>query len=152
MSKSSQRFRTFVIGFVFQFVFGLITYHFLKSPKVYMKHLKVHVNSFQIFSQSSDYDETLSNFMFEEVKVLCMVMTHRSNHKKKASYVKRTWGRRCNKLLFLSSVSDDDLDIVISPFPENRNALWNKTKFAFNYMHRNYINEYDWFLKADDDS
>lgn len=105
-------------------------------------------------SDSKQFDETLSNLLYHEVKVLCMVMTQPENHKSRAIYIKKTWGKRCNKLLFMSSELDDGLDplnVVVLPIEESRNSLWNKTKQSFKYAYDHHLNEYDWFLKADDD-
>lgn len=41
--------------------------------------------------------------MNKKVKVLCWVMTQPKNHKERAIHIKRTWGKRCNVLFFVSS-------------------------------------------------
>jgi len=89
----------------------------------------------------------------EEVRVLCWVLTHPFNHLTKAKAVKATWGRRCNKLVFISTQSEDFLgDMLLVNVTEERRYLWGKTKQGLKQVYQNYGNDYDWFLKADDDT
>lgn len=41
----------------------------------------------------------------KKLKLLCWIMTNPDNHKTKALYVKWTWSKRCDKVLFMSSAS-----------------------------------------------
>lgn len=97
-------------------------------------------------------NKTLATQLYNEVRVLCWIMTNPSNHKKKARHVKRTWGPRCNKLLFMSSDVDDELQSIKLPVEEGRNNLWAKTKEAFKYIYEHHMDDADWFMKADDDT
>lgn len=97
------------------------------------------------------YNETLAQKLFNEVRVLCWIATSVENHEKKAKFVKDTWGKRCNKLLFMSTKVDENLGTIALPVKEGRDTLWDKTKNAFLYIYKNHFEEADWFLKADDD-
>lgn len=112
-----------------------------------------HEESKIVTSATQDfYDEKLADEMFSKVKVLCLVITHPENHKTKALSVKRTWGKRCNKILFMSSSHDSVLQTVVLPINDTREFLWGKTKKSFQYAYDHHFNDADWFLKADDDS
>lgn len=94
-------------------------------------------------------------------------MTCPENYKTKAQFVKLSWGRRCDKLLFMSMVNEDlnkiirnnkckcadsHLDTIALPVQEGRKYLWSKTKEAYKYIYENHMRDADWFLKADDDT
>lgn len=101
-------------------------------------------------NDSDLYDTELADRLFNEVKILCLVMTYSENHKTKAVHVKETWGKQCNKLVFISDRHDDEIGAVTLP-SKGRQYLWGKTKMAFKYAYDHYFDEADWFIKADDD-
>ena len=90
--------------------------------------------------------------LFDNVKVLCWIMTSPDNIMTKAQHVKATWGRRCNKLLFMSSKRNDVLPAVGLHCKEGRDFLWGKTRHSLKYIYKHHMGDADWFLKADDDT
>jgi hypothetical protein len=98
------------------------------------------------------YNTSLADYLYDKVKIACLVLTQPDNHETKAQYVKSTWGNKCNKLVFLSTVRDDKLGSIALPFNESREILWGKTRGGFAYAYKNFYDEVDWYLKCDDDS
>ncbi|KMY96739.1 glycoprotein-N-acetylgalactosamine 3-beta-galactosyltransferase 1 isoform X2 [Drosophila simulans] len=97
-------------------------------------------------------EEHLATWLRREVRILCLVLTMPSSHATKAALVNRTWGARCNKLIFMSSQTDPNLNILQINKSESRKNLYAKVRTGMAYVHEHYLNEYDWFLKADDDT
>lgn len=85
-------------------------------------------------------------------RVLVWVLTQPENHANKAVHVRDTWGKRVDKLLFMSTVDDVLLPSVNLHVKEGRKELWGKTKAAFKYVYDNHLHDYDWFMKSDDDT
>jgi len=102
---------------------------------------------------SETYKEDVSALSdLPPLRLLCWVMTHPHNHETKARAVNATWAHRCDRTIFMSSEDDDELGAVAVVDEEGRNALWGKTKAALSYIYDNVIDNYDWVLKADDDT
>ena len=82
-------------------------------------------------------------------------MTCPANHKSKAVQVQATWGKRFDELLFVSEGNDSSVSLPIFAVAEElsgREHLTAKTMQAFDHVYTRYVNEIDWFMKADDDT
>lgn len=132
------------VNFVLKFFVGfLLSFVFIKIIKCLLNNSKPTFNSY--------LEEKLAHKLFNSVKILCVVTTTPENHKTKAIFIKNTWGNKCNKLLFVTSEKDSELETIIVNLPESRNYLRQKTRAAFLYAHDKYLLKFDWILKADDD-
>ncbi|XP_064614559.1 glycoprotein-N-acetylgalactosamine 3-beta-galactosyltransferase 1-like [Liolophura sinensis] len=97
-------------------------------------------------------DSTVAEELYRKIRVLCWVMTSPENLEKKAIHVRATWGKRCNKLLFMSSVTNSSFPTIGLNISEGREHLTAKTMRAYDHVADNYMDEADWFMKADDDT
>jgi len=99
-----------------------------------------------------DGEDVIAQELYRNVRISCWVMTSPGNHQSRATHIKATWGKRCNKLVFMSTSQDSDLPAVKLQTEEGYDFLWGKTRQAFEYVYKNHLSEADWFLKADDDT
>ncbi|RCN50190.1 hypothetical protein ANCCAN_03795 [Ancylostoma caninum] len=102
--------------------------------------------------QRDELEQPTPDRLFDKVKVFCWVATHRVSHKTKARAISVTWGQQCNRIVFVSNATDDELPIIVVKLNESRSELWSKTREAFSWAYNNVLDDYDWFLKADDDT
>lgn len=101
---------------------------------------------------TTEDSEALASRLFNETRVLCMVLTSPKTHHSRAVHIQRTWGTRCHKLLFMSSKADKELGAVALNVREGNSNLWGKTRASLQYVYMHHFRNYDWFLKADDDT
>ncbi|XP_062598275.1 glycoprotein-N-acetylgalactosamine 3-beta-galactosyltransferase 1-like isoform X1 [Saccostrea cucullata] len=97
-------------------------------------------------------NDNVARKLAEQIRVLCWIMTGPQNLEKKAIHVKKTWGKRCTKLIFFSSVTNNTFPTIGLNISEGREHLTGKTMRAFKYVFDHYYDEADWFMKADDDT
>ncbi|KAK0039890.1 glycoprotein-N-acetylgalactosamine 3-beta-galactosyltransferase 1 [Biomphalaria pfeifferi] len=121
----------------------------LLTTQAYRELPGIHLDGDKNMHHDSD---TVARKLMEEVKVLVWVMTNPKNLQKKAKAVKETWAKRCNKLIFFSSETDPDFPTVGLNVSEGREHLTAKTMQGFRYVYDHFFNDFDWFMKADDDT
>nr|CAX74232.1 Glycoprotein-N-acetylgalactosamine 3-beta-galactosyltransferase 1 [Schistosoma japonicum] len=94
-----------------------------------------------------------SRKLYKEIRILCYILTYPENYYKKAIHVHNTWARRCTKHIFASAKPDPVLPVaeLKLAYPEERRYLWNKISTALRYIYQ-FRDDYDYFLKADDDT
>ena len=77
--------------------------------------------------------------------------------KTRLAAVNATWGRRCDKLVYLITNTSlrgipGQYDVINVDIPDKRQTLTEKSVFANTWMYEHHLEEFDWFLKADDDT
>ncbi|EUB60140.1 Glycoprotein-N-acetylgalactosamine 3-beta-galactosyltransferase [Echinococcus granulosus] len=95
---------------------------------------------------------TLADYLARRVRVFAIILTTPPVRMIKAIHVKMTWARRFNGYMFVSSEEDIYLPSIKAVDKEGRNVLWEKIRQAMLYIYRNNLNDYDFFMKADDDT
>ena len=87
------------------------------------------------------------------VKVVCFVETCAENLETRALSVKNTWAPRCDKTLFISDQDNSTFPAIYLPgVVKGYGGIWSKTVQSFRHLYKNYLNEYHWFMKTDDDT
>lgn len=146
---SSQRCRQISLTLLIIFVLlALVFYELPYKKNIYwMLYPRLGNNSLgRIFSHTSRTD-----------RVLCVILTVES-HKDNIAAVNSTWVKRCDRHMFIMANKDNAEkaslrhDILTVKSPENKARLKDKMRLAIQFVHSNCMDEFDWLLKADDDT
>ncbi|TKR87447.1 hypothetical protein L596_011844 [Steinernema carpocapsae] len=166
MISRRSRFTSFCLGFILGITMTLLllnVYFYNATPSATSLEPVVHDNyatrePHELRPHESRVEHTepedaeLKTEMRKNVRILCWIMTTSANTYNKAMHVNATWASRCNKHIFFSANESSGLPSVKLNISDGRNYLWWKTKEAFKYLYENELDNYDYFLKADDDT
>uniref|UniRef100_A0A183SMX7 Reverse transcriptase domain-containing protein n=1 Tax=Schistocephalus solidus TaxID=70667 RepID=A0A183SMX7_SCHSO len=94
----------------------------------------------------------LADELATKVRVYCFILTMPTSKEVKAVHVKATWASRFDKFVFISSEDDPSFPMLKAVDSESRKHLWLKTRFGVINAYRNHLNDFDFFMKADDDT
>jgi len=89
------------------------------------------------------------------VRVFCFVLTAPQYFDTRARAVNSTWGRQCNGLFFITESSNDTQGLPIAPIANitpGYGHLTQKSVSGLQYAYEYHFNNFDWFVKADDDT
>lgn len=102
----------------------------------------------------NDTIETTETTMADvkKIRILCFLTTRSQSHASRVTHILQTWGKHCDKILFASTVTDVNLGAIGFNVTDDHGTVWGKVKLMLKYIHSNYIDEYDWFMKGDDDT
>lgn len=85
-------------------------------------------------------------------RILCLISTSPDYHETRARHVAATWSPHCTRAVFLTTLQDPTLpEVVLTPGAATYDKLWEKVTQGFQWAY-DVIGEFDWVVKADDDS
>jgi len=96
-------------------------------------------------SVKSGHKHTLDP-LYEKIRILCMI-AYNYNDPETAKYVKRTWGKHCNVLLFVSGKMDGELEPYVPVV--NSTDKWTLVQRGLMHAYLFYGDEVDWVLRVE---
>ena len=134
-------------------VVTLIENNVLPLPAVFFSF---NANSNNILTDENSVKNTDPNptgtYSWRDLSILCVVHTCSKNLQGRAKYVKKTWSKLCNKTLFLSDKNDPKFPAIKVTNRTGYYEVWAKTRKGMELLYSKYLNKFDWFFKADDDT
>ncbi|KAL8620241.1 hypothetical protein ACOMHN_061432 [Nucella lapillus] len=142
---------------------GLITLSLIVSSLGWFVYIKPYVDQrafdprfiSSILNDKVHTETKTADELASKVKILCFVTTMTSSEER-AVAVNVTWLKRCTRHVFVSSnllkVFNGGEVLVLPNVPEGRDHLTAKTFTTLAHFYKHELNNFDWFVKADDDT
>ena len=86
-------------------------------------------------------------------RILCIILTINSTIYDRAPAIMKTWGSKCDEVLFSSNVDSTKFQTVTVGISSSSKKMVTLRLFrTLRYIYFKYRDEYDWFFVADDDT
>jgi hypothetical protein len=98
---------------------------------------------------------SIQNYFNSDLRIYCFILTSPKFFDTRARAVNLTWARRCDGYSFISEYSNDTKGLPIATIANITSGyehLTQKSTLALHYIYKNFLNDYDWFFKGDDDT
>ncbi|CAF1103691.1 unnamed protein product [Adineta steineri] len=127
-------------------------------------YVAFHTNESYIESKTNQLDNVTIHPELLSPRVLCLILTTPKYFLDRVKAVNDTWGPRCDRYLFVTDYTPQTMtpeqinftqQIPIAPIQNitpGYDHLTQKTTLAFLFAYEKYFNDFDWFVKADDDT
>lgn len=87
-----------------------------------------------------------------KVRLLCLILTMEKDIHTKVAAVNKTWASRCDKHFYIICSKQQKHDFLNIDVPDDRNHLIHKIQKTYRIIYEKYIDDFDFMLKADDDT
>ncbi|CAF2048972.1 unnamed protein product [Rotaria magnacalcarata] len=141
------------IGIVLAFITVIVIFQFIFSTKHYDS-----ISQIIQYRVNQNYHNTTSP------RIFCLILTSPNSFLSRTKAINETWAPRCDRYFFITEYIPETLkseqiqfaeQIPIAPIKNitaGYDHLTQKSTLAFLFAYENYFNDFDWFIKADDDT
>ena len=112
----------------------------------------------------SQINQVNTRFPLKPVRICCLILTTPKNFLTFTRAVNETWAPRCDRYFFVSEYPEGNFTLEQKQFSQQiplapignvttgRKHLTTKMTKAFLFAYEHHLNDFDWFIKADDDT
>lgn len=142
-----------VLSYIIGLTIGFFTYTLIDDYINSAQHSERVVEPFKdiLFSENKESAEnTIENI--KKIRILCFLNTTPKKHGERAVHVYQLWGKHCDKLLFASTLTDNNINAIGLNVTDIHATTWGKEKLILQFVYKHFLNDYDWFYKGDADT